>query len=92
MRYKCECCGNYTLPEESSGTDYICPVCYWQDDYVQFHDPDYKGGANDESLNEARENYQLLGAFSKKYTNHVRKPLPEELPENNERKLTSHFE
>lgn len=83
MRYKCECCGNYTLPEESGGTDYICPVCYWQDDYVQLNDPYFEGGANEVSLIQARENYRAFGAKEKRVISYVRKPLPEELPENN---------
>ena len=38
MLYKCECCGFYSLPEESAGNDYICPICYWQDDFVQLEE------------------------------------------------------
>lgn len=33
----------------------VCEVCDWEDDPVQFYDPDYRGGANAMSLNEARE-------------------------------------
>ena len=83
MGYKCECCGNYTLLEESCGTDNICPVCYWQDDYVQLHNPAFAGGANKESLNQARENYKVFGVCSKEYTKYVRNPYLDELPENN---------
>ncbi|WP_211219403.1 CPCC family cysteine-rich protein [Enterococcus pallens] len=43
MRYRCHCCGYYTLIEDS---DDICPVCWWQDDIVQREDPDYGGGPN----------------------------------------------
>ena len=32
----------------------VCPVCEWEDDHLQRDNPDYSGGANDESLNEAR--------------------------------------
>ena len=83
MRYKCECCGNYTLPEPSAGTDWICKVCFWQDDYVQLHDPDYWGGANECSLNQGRENYKRFGSCEEWLISQVRKPYPEELPENN---------
>lgn len=85
MQYKCRCCGNYTLPEPSNGTDFICPVCDWQDDYVQTHDPNFEGGANDESLNQARDNYKEYGAKSERHIGHSRKPLANELPENNKR-------
>ena len=83
MRYKCECCGNFTLPEQSSGTYYICKVCFWEDDYVQLQDPDYAGGANECSLNQGRENYKKFGACEERLIEFARKPYPEELPENN---------
>lgn len=83
MLYKCECCGYYTLPEKSTGNYNICPVCYWEDDIVQLNDLDFEGGANDESLNQARENFKAFGAISEKFVSKVRKPLFHELPENN---------
>lgn len=33
----------------------ICEVCFWQNDSVQLYDPDFSGGANIMSLNEARK-------------------------------------
>jgi len=36
----------------------ICEACGWQDDNVQNNDPDYRGGANTMSLNEAKEAYR----------------------------------
>lgn len=62
-KYQCPCCSNYTLPEQPTGTYYICPVCYWEDDNIQYYDPDYTGGANKMSLNEARESYIICGAI-----------------------------
>lgn len=78
-KYKCVCCGNRTLNSELPGTFEICPVCYWEDDNVQFDDPDYEGGANSISLNKARENYIRIGAISADCLEHVRKPLEEEI-------------
>ena len=43
-KYKCPCCGFYTLKDKADNTFQICPVCYWEDDGVQFHDPNYQGG------------------------------------------------
>ncbi len=51
----CPCCGSYTLSEV--GAYEICPVCFWEDDPVQLSDPTYSGGANQDSLNKARENW-----------------------------------
>lgn len=82
-KYKCECCGYYTLKEKPPNTYEICPVCFWEEDYVQNNDPEFSGGANDESLNQARKNYVSFGAVEKRLIKYVRKPIFEELPENN---------
>src|SRR3712207_8061939 len=50
FRVPCPCCGYRTLREPEYGSYDICPVCFWEDDSVQFSDPDYRGGANHESL------------------------------------------
>jgi Cysteine-rich CPCC len=54
IRYDCPCCDRPTLSEPPPGTYEICDVCGWEDDSVQFGDPDYEGGANRESLRQAR--------------------------------------
>jgi hypothetical protein len=51
-RKACACCDEKTLPEDSISR--ICPVCGWEDDPIQNDDPDYAGGANHISLNEAQ--------------------------------------
>ena len=56
-QYQCPCCGFLTLDEEPPGTFDICTVCGWEDDNVQFDDPDFAGGANTMSLNEAKKAY-----------------------------------
>jgi hypothetical protein len=68
------------MSEPPSGTSEICPVCFWEDDLVQFNDPDYAGGANRVSLNEARQNFTKIGAVSEREKQFVRPPLPEEIP------------
>lgn len=35
----------------------ICPFCGWENDPIQLSNPDRKGGANRESLNEAKKLY-----------------------------------
>lgn len=77
--FPCPCCGYLTMGEEPPGTFEICPVCFWEDDNVQFEDPNYVGGANSVSLNQARENFKLFGAVSKEFVKQVRKPLPQEI-------------
>lgn len=37
---------------------YICPVCGWENDLVQNANHDYAGGANQLSVNQAREAFR----------------------------------
>jgi len=78
--YPCPVCGYLTFTEPLDGTYVICPVCFWEDDPVQLRDPDYAGGANTVSLNQARINYKEFGAVEKRVLEYVREPLPEEKP------------
>ncbi len=57
-KYKCPCCGNYTLDYEPPATYEVCEICNWEDDGVQFYELDYKCGTNKMSLNEARQAYK----------------------------------
>lgn len=80
IRYACPCCGYLTLLESPPGTYAICSVCFWEDDAIQFEDPSYSGGANQISLQEARENFRRFGAVAEGCINQVRPPHPEEIP------------
>ncbi len=73
-KFTCPCCGYKTLDENPPGTYDICPICFWEDDGVQFNDPDYEGGANHVSLRQAQKNYDEFGACEKEMLCHVRKP------------------
>jgi hypothetical protein len=55
-------------------------VCFWEDDPVQNDDPQYSGGANSVSLEEARRNYVERGASEGQFLEKVRPPTPEESP------------
>jgi len=74
MKYTCPCCGYKTLDEKPPGTYDICPVCFWEDDAVQFDDPDYEGGANEVSLRQAQKNFMEFGACERRVLSHVRRP------------------
>jgi hypothetical protein len=78
--HACPCCGYLTLPEPPAGTFDICPVCFWEDDNVQFNDPDFEGGANEVSLNQARANFREHGVSEPRFKRQVRPPRPEERP------------
>jgi predicted RNA-binding Zn-ribbon protein involved in translation (DUF1610 family) len=58
-KFLCPCCGNYTLEEKPPGTYEVCSTCGWEDDDVQFYEPDFEGGANILSLNQAKAAYRL---------------------------------
>jgi hypothetical protein len=79
-RFACPCCGYLTLDEPPAGTYNICEVCCWEDDGVQFRDPDYQGGANGVSLNQARENFRKHGVSEPRFRARARRPLPAEHP------------
>ncbi len=77
-KYACQCCGYMTLDEEPPGTYFICPICFWEDDNVQFDDPDYEGGANLISLRQAQKNFVEFGACERRAMKHVRNPSEQE--------------
>lgn len=80
-RHPCACCGYLTmLVPPGDGSYEICPVCFWEDDGVQWRDPDYAGGANKPSLREARRNFEECGANHLDETSSVRAPRPDEEP------------
>ncbi len=58
---KCACCGEMSLYERDSFE--VCPICGWEDDGLQMNDPDYAGGANWLSLNQAKENWKKYGVL-----------------------------
>jgi len=74
VKYTCPCCGYKTLSEKPPGSDDICEICFWHDDYIQVKDPDYWGGANDSTLREAQKNFTEFGAKEKRVIDFVRKP------------------
>lgn len=74
MKYTCPCCGYRTLEKEPPGTFQICKICFWEDDNIQLHKPDYKGGSNEISLREAQKNFLAFGASRKRFLNYVKKP------------------
>jgi hypothetical protein len=78
--YPCPCCEYLTLSEQSLGSYEICPVCGWEDDIVQFENPDMKGGANLVSLNQAKSNFKKIGAIDDNIKKNVRPPKPDEIP------------
>jgi hypothetical protein len=72
-RYYCPCCGYRTFVDPPGSYD-ICPICFWEDDDVQFDDPDLEGGANGVSLREAQRNFVEFGACEREMLSHVRPP------------------
>ncbi|MBS0278736.1 MAG: hypothetical protein JSR81_14030 [Proteobacteria bacterium] len=48
----CPCCGAHSLRRRDSYE--ICPVCGWEDDPSQARDENLAGGANRQSLAQAR--------------------------------------
>lgn len=80
MNYPCPCCHNLTLSEQPPGTYQICPVCFWEDDPVQYYDKEFEGGANRIALIIGMENYRTFGACSEEFRSKVRMPTLDEIP------------
>jgi hypothetical protein len=76
-QHPCPCCQHLTI--DDPGRFDICPVCGWEDDWLQRDDPSYWGGANELSLSEARANYQNFEASSPKVQHWVRPAQPAEI-------------
>ncbi len=55
--YICPCCGEKVASSTENGYYEICPNCFWENDPLQSREPSYEGGANDESLIDARWQY-----------------------------------
>ncbi|MEV0535574.1 CPCC family cysteine-rich protein [Kitasatospora sp. NPDC050463] len=75
--YPCPCCGHLVL-DEMPGSYEICPVCFWEDDGVQFRWPTMAGGANKTPLIEAQRNYRDFGACDQRSRKQVRPPTANE--------------
>ena len=78
MKYTCPCCGYKSLDEKPPGTYGICPICFWEDDGIQFDDPDYEGGANVVSLRQAQKNFTEFGACEQRVLSYVRSPTEQD--------------
>lgn len=74
----CPCCEFKTFDQNSRGNYEVCPVCFWEDDPSQEADPNYEGGANGVSLNQARANYRKCGAIKYELMRYVRAPSDKE--------------
>lgn len=55
-KHKCPICGEFEF--ESYNSLEMCEHCGWSDDAIQAKNPDYKGGGNEMSFNEATEAYK----------------------------------
>lgn len=85
QRYACPCCAHLTLEEKPPDTYAVCPVCFWEDDGMQYAAADSSDGANSVSLNEARANFRQFGASRRDARRKVRAPLDAEVPKPKEK-------
>jgi len=70
----CPCCGFDTFDKNDRGNYSICPICFWEDDPLQFNEPDMEGGANRVSLKTGQINFEEFGACEKEMIKNVKKP------------------
>lgn len=76
----CPCCRCITLELDVPLGERRCEVCYWIQDPTQTSDRTYRGGANEVSMLEARENFARFGASEEEFKDKVRPPRPGEVP------------
>lgn len=70
--FPCPCCG-YLQFSEPPGSYELCAICFWEDDAVQLRWPDYAGGANKPSLEEAQDAYANNGVSERRHKQYVRR-------------------
>ena len=51
IAFDCAVCSSVVAPDDFG----LCTICGWEGDPVQEDDPNYRGGANPDSLNERKE-------------------------------------
>jgi hypothetical protein len=71
--YPYPCCG-YLMFSEPPGSDSICEICFWQDDFVKLRFPTMRGGPCAPSLVEAQAEVAEVGASERRFIGNVRKP------------------
>ena len=70
--YPCPIC--LTQNQLSAERHYeVCSVCGWEDDDLQYEEPDYEDGANLMSLNEAKRMWQSGESLYSAYPNPKKK-------------------
>ena len=78
-KFYCPCCGYNTFTEPPTGTYNICKICFWEDDPIQFGDPNYEGGANRVSLIQGQKNFEKYGACEKDMVKNVTRPTKKDI-------------
>lgn len=76
------CCGYLTLPvPPKEAVACICPVCFWENDVFLSSEREPSDENHGMTLAEERENFRRLGACCERALPFVRRPFPEEVPE-----------
>lgn len=81
QKIQCPCCKNFTIDIEDEVIADICPVCFWQYDWVAQKYPGRIIGPNHISLIDAINNYKHFGACKECFKSCVRLPYPDEIPQ-----------
>ena len=80
-KFPCPCCGYKTFPvPREDALAFICPVCFWENDVFDPGEDQPSDENRGMTLAEGREAYRRLGAVREEFLQHVRPPLPEEVP------------
>ena len=70
----CPCCGYNTFDPEKRLESEICPICFWEDDALQFNDTQLECSANLVSLAQAQVNFEQYEASEEDMKRYCQKP------------------
>ncbi|WP_142533941.1 CPCC family cysteine-rich protein [Saccharicrinis carchari] len=70
----CPCCGYNSFDPKKRLELEICPICFWEDDPLQFNDPHLEFSGNLVSLSQAQQNYTHSGASHEDMKRYCQKP------------------
>ncbi|MGQ1783745.1 MULTISPECIES: CPCC family cysteine-rich protein [unclassified Saccharicrinis] len=74
----CPCCGYNSLNPEKRLELEICQICYWEDDPLQFNDPNLQYSCNLVSLAQAQKNFDEIGVSFHDMKMYCRNITPED--------------
>lgn len=81
VRHPCPCCDFLTLSEPPSGTFQLCPVCWWEDDNIQFATWTTRAAQTHRACAKRARACSAAASASHASSNMPARQLPDEMPD-----------